>query len=114
MFTTTTRLDRITVLLINNVVSGGTSSGEDSQSSRKRHTRTFRVPYNSRVVSIQLTDPIPLDLLTFSSNDLQDIHLLHDDPLVVTLTIINYLVKRVLIDTGSSSDILFAEAFNQL
>ena len=35
-------------------------------------------------------------------------------PLVVTLSIGNYPVKRVLIDTGTSSDILFAEAFDQL
>ena len=33
---------------------------------------------------------------------------------MVTLTITNYAVKRVLIDTGSSSDILFASAFDQL
>ena len=33
---------------------------------------------------------------------------------MVTLTIANYAVKRVLIDTRSSSDILFASAFDQL
>ena len=54
------------------------------------------------------------DTLTFSTEDEQGIHYPHDDPLVVTLTITNYAVKRVLIDTGSSSDILFATAFHQL
>ena len=54
------------------------------------------------------------DLLTFLSSDLQDIHLPHDDPLVVTLVIANFSVKRVLIDTSSSLDILFAETFDQL
>ena len=33
---------------------------------------------------------------------------------MVTITIANFSVKRVLIDTGSSLDILFVETFNQL
>ena len=56
--------------------------------------------------------PLPGDTLTFSTEDEQGIHYPHDDPLVVTLMIANYAVKRVLIDTGSSSDILFALAFD--
>ena len=40
------------------------------------------------------------------------LHYAHYDPLVITLTITNYLVKRVLVDTGSSSDILFIIAFD--
>ena len=55
----------------------------------------------------------PIETLTFSSNDIQDIHYPHDDPLVVTLTIANYTVKRVLINTRSSSNIMFASAFDQ-
>ena len=55
----------------------------------------------------------PADTLTFSSSDIQDIHYPHDDPLVVTLTIANYAVKRVLIDIRSLSNILFALAFDQ-
>ena len=38
----------------------------------------------------------------------------NDDPQVVTLMIANYAVERVLIETGSSSDIMFASAFDQL
>ena len=56
-------------------------------------------------------DNSPSDTLTFSTDDIQDLHYPHDDPLVVTLTIANFTVKRVLIDTGSSSDIMFASAF---
>ena len=54
------------------------------------------------------------DTLTFSTEDEQGIHYPYDDPLVVTLTITNYGVKRVLIDIGSSSEILFASGFDQL
>ena len=48
------------------------------------------------------------------ASDIQDLHYPHDDLLVVTLTIANYAVKRVLIDPGSSSNIMFALAFDQL
>ena len=57
---------------------------------------------------------MPFDTLTFSVSDIQDLHYPHDDPLVVILIITNYVVKRVLIDTRSSSDIMFASAFDQL
>ena len=52
--------------------------------------------------------------LIFSSGDDPDLHYPHNDPLVVTLTIANYSIKWVLIDIGSSSDILFTSAFDQL
>ncbi|XP_056688659.1 uncharacterized protein [Spinacia oleracea] len=38
----------------------------------------------------------------------------HDDPLVVEFKISNMRVKRILIDTGSSSDIMSAECLNRL
>ena len=77
-----------------NVVSGRTSGGGDSQSTRKRHARASQTDaVHVRPVNHPLTNN-----LTFSSNDIQGIHYPHDDPLVVTLTIANYAVKRVLID----------------
>ena len=57
---------------------------------------------------------MPIETLTFSSNDDPDLHYPYEDPLVVTLTIANFVVKRVLIDTGSLSDILFTSTFDQL
>ncbi|XP_056688903.1 uncharacterized protein [Spinacia oleracea] len=38
----------------------------------------------------------------------------HDDPLVVDFKISNMRVKRILIDTGSSSDIMSVECLNRL
>ena len=65
-------------------------------------------------MSIQPANPTQLDLLTFSSNDLQSIHLSYDNPLVVTLSIANDSIKGVLIDIYISADILFTKSFNQL
>lgn len=37
-----------------------------------------------------------------------------DDPLVVTMTIDQCVVKRILVDTGSSVNVLFKNTFNQV
>ncbi|KAL0411005.1 UNVERIFIED_CONTAM: Pro-Pol polyprotein [Sesamum latifolium] len=38
----------------------------------------------------------------------------HNDALVITATIANYEVRRIFIDSGSSADILFGEAYDQM
>ncbi|KAK3024809.1 hypothetical protein RJ639_044119 [Escallonia herrerae] len=38
----------------------------------------------------------------------------HDDPLVVTLRVGNFDVKRILVDNGSSAEVLFYEAFQRM
>ena len=63
---------------------------------------------------IRFASQSPIDTLTFPPSGIQDIHYPHDDPLVVILMIVNYAVQRVLLDTGSLSDIMFASAFDQL
>lgn len=52
--------------------------------------------------------------ITFSAKDDQRVSQPHDDPLVVTLVISNYLTHRILIDNGNSTDILYLSAFNQM
>uniref|UniRef100_A0A2N9IBS0 Integrase catalytic domain-containing protein n=1 Tax=Fagus sylvatica TaxID=28930 RepID=A0A2N9IBS0_FAGSY len=47
--------------------------------------------------------------ISFSDSDLHDVQLPHNDPLVITLRIGNYDVKRVLVDEGS-----FAEEFRDV
>jgi len=45
--------------------------------------------------------------ITFTSDDYEGIVPHDDDPMVMTLQIFNWDVKRVLIDPGSSADILY-------
>ncbi|GFZ19944.1 hypothetical protein Acr_28g0006490 [Actinidia rufa] len=52
--------------------------------------------------------------ITFSSDDLRGLHLPHDDALVVSAVIANFNVQRILIDSGSSVDILFISAFEKM
>ena len=52
--------------------------------------------------------------ITFSDSDLEGCQHPHDDPLVVRAVVANKTVHRVLIDNGSSVDIIFASAFDKM
>ena len=45
--------------------------------------------------------------ISFSDSDLHDVQLPHNDPLVITLRIGNYDVKRVLVDQGSFAEVMY-------
>ena len=45
--------------------------------------------------------------IVFIDEDARRLHHPHDDAIVITLAIANYTTKRVLIDNGSSADILY-------
>ena len=52
--------------------------------------------------------------ITFSNSDLEGCQHPHDDPLVVHAVVANKTVHRVLIDNGSSANIIFASAFDKM
>ena len=52
--------------------------------------------------------------ITFMDEDAARIHHPHDDAIVITLLIADYTTKRVLVDNGSSADILYYPAFQQM
>ena len=52
--------------------------------------------------------------ITFMDEDARRLHHPHDDAIVITLTIANYTTRRVLIDNGSSTNILYYLAFQQM
>ena len=52
--------------------------------------------------------------ITFSDSDLEGCQHPHDNPLVVRAVVANKTVHRVLVDNGSSADIIFASAFNKM
>ncbi|KAK3001662.1 hypothetical protein RJ639_021658 [Escallonia herrerae] len=49
-----------------------------------------------------------------AAGDSKDIKTPHDDPLVITIKAGNFDVKHVLIDNGSSAEVLFYDAFNKM
>ena len=52
--------------------------------------------------------------ITFSDSDLEGCQHPHDDPLAVRAVVANKTVHRVLVDNGSSADIIFASAFDKM
>ena len=95
------------------MISGGFAGGGESSSARKAHLRSIR---STGMREIQVVSKLPrLDTtITFSDSDLEGCQHPHDDPMVVRAIVANTIVHRVLIDNGSSADIIFASAFNKM
>ena len=93
------------------MIVGGSSTG---QSSRSKKT------YLKIVQNIQLlgrspkTRTVDEQAITFTDKDASRIHHPHDDAIVITLLIAGYSTRRVLVDNGSSEDILYYPAFQQM
>ncbi|XP_010247172.1 PREDICTED: uncharacterized protein LOC104590279 [Nelumbo nucifera] len=54
------------------------------------------------------------EALTFTDEDLKGILVPHDDVLVVFSIVMNFLVKRILVDSGSFTNILFYDAYEKM
>ncbi|GAV66501.1 LOW QUALITY PROTEIN: hypothetical protein CFOL_v3_10011, partial [Cephalotus follicularis] len=54
------------------------------------------------------------DVISFLESDLEGVRLPHDDPVMVTLLVELFTMKGVFVDSGSSAEILYKLAFDQL
>ena len=52
--------------------------------------------------------------MSFNEADDRGVRQPHNDPLVITLNIEGFNTKRILVDNGSSTDIIYLLAFQQL
>ena len=92
------------------IVGGGLTS----QPSKSRKT------YLKVVQNVQLSRRSPKTRtpdeqdITFTDEDALRIHHPHNDAIIITLLIADYSIKRVLVDNGSSTDILYYPAFQQM
>uniref|UniRef100_A0A2N9GXC3 RNase H type-1 domain-containing protein n=1 Tax=Fagus sylvatica TaxID=28930 RepID=A0A2N9GXC3_FAGSY len=94
------------------VITGGVAAGGTSRSSRKAYARQI---HNVLVTQKMDKKPRLEDLpVTFTEEDARKVFHPHDDALVVTLEIAGYSTRRVLIDNGSSADIIYLTAFQQM
>ncbi|XP_063949854.1 uncharacterized protein LOC108221222 [Daucus carota subsp. sativus] len=92
-----------------NVISGGPTAVGTSSNSRKAYAR--------EVMSIVGEPPkwAKIDYaMAFDNVDLEKVIFPYDDPLVITPVIGNSSVKRVLVDSGASVDILFYNAYEKM
>ena len=53
-------------------------------------------------------------IIGFLEEDARRLHHLHDDALVISIRVGDYNMHRVLVDNGSSADILYYPAFQQM
>ncbi|KAK3020962.1 hypothetical protein RJ639_046326 [Escallonia herrerae] len=94
-----------------NTISGGIAAGGSSGKACKAYAREVCVTSQPRNKKLKT---IPTAMITFSDDDSKGIKTPHDDPLVVTIKARNFDVKHVLIDNGSSVEILFHDAFEKI
>ena len=99
-----------------NHIWGGPFAG-NSGKARKNLARQARHEPNG--LDINLTDRLQNSRfrdtpIIFSEEDTRGIHHPHCDALVVTLPVANKRLHRILIDNGSSADILFLSAFTKM
>jgi hypothetical protein len=100
--------------LITPIISGGIADGRESYSARKtyaRHMQDEDVYSLHRPIKTTKTESV---VLSFLEEDDRRVIMPHDDALVVIVTVANHAIHRILVDNGSSVDILYWPAFKQM
>ena len=95
------------------MISGGFAGGGESSSARKAHLRNIR---SGEAMEVQAVSKLPRlnTTITFSDSDLEGCQHLYDNPLVIRAVMANKTIHRLLVDNGSSADIIFASAFDRM
>ena len=94
------------------MIVGGTIASSSSRKACKTYLQT--------VQNVQLTGFVPkiarIDSLVirFTKEDVRRLHHPQEDTLVVSIQVKDYDTHRVLVDNGSSADILYYSAFQQM
>ncbi|GAA0146112.1 hypothetical protein LIER_06141 [Lithospermum erythrorhizon] len=84
----------------------GIYGGGDSRISRKK--------YAPREVYAIVNTQCNTNVITFTYPDCQGLEMPHDDALVIAPKIAHFTIERMLVDTGSSVDILYLSTFDKL
>ncbi|XP_024016338.1 uncharacterized protein LOC112089815 [Eutrema salsugineum] len=88
---------------------GGSQYYQDTVSSIKAYQRRAKAKEN-------WTEPtdLPNTVISFAEEETAGIDIPHNDPLVIEFTIRDHDVARVIIDTGSSVDVIFRETLRKM
>ncbi|XP_059669587.1 uncharacterized protein LOC132314783 [Cornus florida] len=84
---------------------------EDDQESEEVYRSRLRAAHKLRKLSSVNAIASGSISIGFGDSDLSKVQLPHEDPLVISLLVSNYMIKRVLIDLGSNANIITKAVF---
>ncbi|XP_059635808.1 uncharacterized protein LOC132277990 [Cornus florida] len=87
---------------------------EDDQESEEVYRSRLRATHKLRKISSVNAIASGSINIGFGDGDLSRVQFPHEDPLVISLLVANCMIKRVLIDPGSSANIITKAVFEQL
>ncbi|RDY09755.1 hypothetical protein CR513_05836, partial [Mucuna pruriens] len=92
--------------VINTIVKGFVR--DSSSSTKRRYLRTINSIHTD-------TNRVPQQLppITFTDHDFVRSNLKQNDPMVTTIEVANFAIKKILINQGSSTDILYMSTFKR-
>ncbi|KAL0402119.1 UNVERIFIED_CONTAM: hypothetical protein Slati_4241800 [Sesamum latifolium] len=93
------------------MIAGGPSRGDSHQARKSRAWEAHQTAIKE-VLDIETMEDAPI--IQFGRAERSGPQTTHNDALVITATIANYEVRRIFIDSRSSADILFGEAYDQM
>ena len=89
------------------VISGGSEISGISHAAAKKSTRNAKHGLEAAKPKRLL---LGTDEISFTAKEQEKVLTPHHDSLVISLTVANCLVKRILVDNGSSGNIIFQAA----
>ncbi|KAL0462834.1 UNVERIFIED_CONTAM: hypothetical protein Slati_0171000 [Sesamum latifolium] len=93
------------------IITGGPIGG-DSHQARKAEIRKAQNETITEVLDVETAEDTPI--IQFGRVEHSGPKNFHNDALVITALLANYEVECIFIDSGSSADILFRDAFDQM
>ncbi|KAF3553292.1 hypothetical protein F2Q69_00013404 [Brassica cretica] len=86
------------------VISGGSEISGISHATAKKSTWNTKHGLKAAKTKRLL---LGIDEITFTAKEQEKVHTPHHNALVISLTVANCLVKRILVDNGSSNNVIF-------
>ena len=93
------------------MITGGSALGLESKRQRKAYVRVVSH------VAVQFESSAPKyssTAIMFGPEDARGLQFPHQDPLVISVDVAQCLLRRVLVDGGSSADVIFLDAFRKM
>jgi hypothetical protein len=93
-------------------IAEGFAGGGESWSARKSYAREMKEALVYAVRNPPKARKCEKLITSFSDKDYEGIYLPHTDALMMTLAIANHKIHWILVDSGSSTDILYKSTFD--